>query len=214
MLNMIATADGAAALDGLSGGLGGEADRLLFRALRALPDAIMVAGGTARAERYGPSRPSAEVRAARRARGQDEVPPIAVISGSVSLDFDAPFFTEAEARPIILTHEEADPERVRSASEVADVIACGTDAVDLRAAMGSLHALGCRLLLLEGGPTLNGAMLAADLVDELHLSLAPSLAGGDAPRIARGRPLDAPRGLELAQVLEQDGFLFLRYVRA
>ena len=99
MLNMIASVDGAAALEGTSGGLGGEADRALFRELRGLADVVIVASGTVRAEDYGPARPSESLRAARRDRGQPEAPPIAVISGSLKLDWDTPFLpTRSRAR--------------------------------------------------------------------------------------------------------------------
>src|SRR4051812_2248584 len=54
-LNMIASADGATAVDGLSGGLGGPPDRKVFAALRSLADVVLVAAGTVRAERYGPA---------------------------------------------------------------------------------------------------------------------------------------------------------------
>ncbi len=49
-LNMIASADGATTLAGLSGGLGGPADHQVFMALRSLADAVLVAAGTVRAE--------------------------------------------------------------------------------------------------------------------------------------------------------------------
>lgn len=55
-LNMIASLDGAATVDGLSGGLGGPADHRVFTALRELADVVLVAAGTVRAERYGPSK--------------------------------------------------------------------------------------------------------------------------------------------------------------
>jgi diaminohydroxyphosphoribosylaminopyrimidine deaminase/5-amino-6-(5-phosphoribosylamino)uracil reductase len=48
-------------------------------------------------------------------------------------------------------------------------------------------------LLLEGGPTLAGAFLEADLVDKLALFVAPLVAGGDGPRflppLGSARPL-------------------------
>jgi 5-amino-6-(5-phosphoribosylamino)uracil reductase len=84
--------------------------------------------------------------------------------------------------------------------------------VDLPALLRSLREEGVRALLCEGGPTLHGALQAADLVDELFLTIAPKLAGGDAPRIVEGR-LPEVAELELAWLLEQDGELFARYSR-
>lgn len=214
MLNMVASVDGAAAVDGLSGDLGGEADREVFLALRGLPDAIMAASGTVKAEDYGPARPSGTVRAERRSRGQSEVPPIAVVTGSVGLDWEHRFFTEAEARPLVITTEDADANRVSRARAVADVIAVGSGSVDLTRAMKILDKRGIALLLVEGGPSLNGQLLQEGLVDELHLTLAPALVSGDAIRISRGPALAESYGLALSGALQDGNTLFLRYTRA
>ena len=52
-----------------------------------------------------------------------------------------------------------------------------------------------------------------DLVDELCLSLAPLLAGGESPRLAHGPAPDAPARMRLDRLLEEDDLLFCRYVR-
>jgi riboflavin biosynthesis pyrimidine reductase len=85
--------------------------------------------------------------------------------------------------------------------------------VDLTALLRSLHEEGVRALLCEGGPTLHGALQAAGLVDELFLTIAPKLVGGEAPRIIEGDVLPETAELELAWLLEQDGELFARYRR-
>ena len=74
LVNMITSLDGAVTVGGLSGGLARPADKEMFTALRAVGDVVMAGAGTVRAEGYGPARPSAAARAARRERGQDEVP--------------------------------------------------------------------------------------------------------------------------------------------
>src|ERR1700722_18281627 len=66
--NMVASVDGAAALEGRSGGLGGAADRKLFHVLRSLADVVLVGGGTARAEKYKPARLQVMVPALRAGR--------------------------------------------------------------------------------------------------------------------------------------------------
>lgn len=84
--------------------------------------------------------------------------------------------------------------------------------VDLAALLRSLREEGVRALLCEGGPRLHGSLRAAGLVDELFLTIAPKLSGGDAPRIVEGE-LPEVAGLRLAWLLEQDGELFARYGR-
>jgi riboflavin biosynthesis pyrimidine reductase len=193
-LNMIASVDGATTLAGVSGGLGGRADHALFAVLRSLADVVLVAAGTVRAERYGPS-----------------ATPIAVVSRSLRLDWDARFFTAPVARPILVTVAQAPPDQLARAAEVADVVIAGDRDVDLATALAALAERGQRAVLAEGGPTLNGQLARAGLLDELCLTLSPWLASGDAKRILDGRPLSAAGGLRPCSVCEQDGFLFLRY---
>jgi riboflavin biosynthesis pyrimidine reductase len=66
----------------------------------------------------------------------------------------------------------------------------------------------------EGGPILFADLLAADLVDQLCLTVAPLLTGPGALRIVDGAGRQEPLGLRLASVLTDDDFLMLRYRRA
>jgi diaminohydroxyphosphoribosylaminopyrimidine deaminase/5-amino-6-(5-phosphoribosylamino)uracil reductase len=60
----------------------------------------------------------------------------------------------------------------------ADEVGAGPDGrVDLTALLAGLHSRGVRAALLEGGPTLAGAFLAAGLVDRVVGYLAPKLLG-------------------------------------
>ena len=104
---MVTSADGAAAVDGRSGGLSGEADRLVFSVLRSLADVILVGAGTARAERYRPVRAS-EVWTELR-DGRAPVPPIAMVTRKLDLNEDAPLLAPAAegARTIVLTSQAA-----------------------------------------------------------------------------------------------------------
>lgn len=83
---------------------------------------------------------------------------------------------------------------------------------DLPALLRSLRDEGVKALLCEGGPTLHGALQAANLVDDLFLTIAPKLVGGNAPRIFEG-DLPGIEPLDLAWLLEDDGELFVRYSR-
>jgi riboflavin biosynthesis pyrimidine reductase len=181
-------------VDGLSGGLGGPADHRLFAALRSLADVVLVAAGTVRAETYGPG-----------------ALPIAVVSGSLRLDWDTPFFTAAAHRPIIVTSGQAPAEAMKRAADVADVLVAGDAAVDLARAVELLGERGFAHVLAEGGPSLNGALAGAAVLDELCLSFAPRLVAGDAKRILTGPALAPPPELTLHSLCEEDGYLFLRY---
>jgi riboflavin biosynthesis pyrimidine reductase len=212
-MNMIASADGASSAGGLSGALGGPADQALFATLRALADVILVGAGTMRAEGYGPARLAADLRASRLAGGWPAVPPIAVVTRSCRLEWHSPFFTEAEQRPLVLTVAGADAGNRRRAEDVAEVIVAGERHVDLARALAALADRGAESVLVEGGPSLNAQLMAGDLIDELCLTVSPTLVGGDARRIATGTAMHPPVPLILAHVAEEDDLLLLRYRR-
>jgi len=200
LANMVSSADGSATLAGRSGGLSTAADRELFHHLRSLADVVLVGASTVRAEGYGP------------ARGEHG-PPIAVVTGTLALDWGSRFFTEARARPLIVTSAAAEPGRLAQAREVADIVVAGDHRVELDRAVAELGGRGHRVVLCEGGPSLLAEMAGAGVLDELCLTLAPLLAGGVSPRILTG-PLPDAVDLRLASVLEDEGALFLRYLRA
>lgn len=213
--NMISSIDGAAALDGVSGGLGGPGDKAVFSALRSVADVVLAAAGTVRAEHYRPPRTTEAQQAQRVARGQQRFPRIAVVSGRLDLDYTTSLFgPDAPDRPIVITGTRPSPEQLAQASEVAEVIVAGADRVDLGAALRVLHARGARVVLCEGGPSLNGQLVAEDLIDESCVTVSPLLAGGDAGRIMVGGPVEASRPMRLARVLVEGDMLLLRYLRA
>jgi 5-amino-6-(5-phosphoribosylamino)uracil reductase len=213
LVNMITSLDGAITIDDRSGGLGRPADKVMFAALRAVGDVILAGAGTVRAEHYGPVRPTAATRAARRERGQAEVPRLAIATRRLDLDLTLPLFTEADAPPIVLTCAASPVDRRAAASEVAEVIVTGHETVDLAAAMAELHTRGVRTVTCEGGASLNGDLLLADLIDEWALTLSPLLVGGPADRAVAGPTPSSPREMHLDWLLEGDGLLLTRWLR-
>ncbi|MEU8245116.1 pyrimidine reductase family protein [Nonomuraea sp. NPDC048916] len=207
--NMVASADGAAWLKGLSGGLSSRGDRRVFGVLRGLADVVLAGAATVRTEGYGPAKPRESWQALR--AGRTPAPPIAVLTRGLDLDLGSPLFTEAAVRTIVITCEAAPLQRRRQAAEVADVIVAGDVRVDLARAVAELHERGLTKVLCEGGPRVNAQLAAAGLLDELCLSISPLLVGGDAARIVNGET--AQVRLELGQVLEEEGVLFCRYTR-
>ena len=208
---MVATADGKVTIGGRSGPIGNDADRELFHALRAKFDAVMIGANTLRVERYGRIAKDPAVRERRAAEGLDPDPLAIVVSGRLLLPADLPLLAEPEQRVLILTAAEGELESC--AAQISYLRTPGSE-VDLGSLMAKLRAdLGIRSILCEGGPTLNGSLLAEGLVDELFLSVAPKLIGGDGHSSVSGAPLPAPQELELVSVHESEGHLFLRYSR-
>lgn len=111
-----------------------------------------------------------------------------------------------------LTDATAPADRRAALAEVAEVIDVGEERVDLARVLEELHRRGHGRIHSEGGPTLFGSFLAAGLVDELCLTLAPTLQAGPAPRIAHAEQ-EVPATMRLAGMLRSGDELLLRYTR-
>jgi 5-amino-6-(5-phosphoribosylamino)uracil reductase len=191
-VNFAATVDGRATIEGRSGPIGSATDTEMLVGLRTRFDAVMIGAGTMRVERYGPMKPLT-----------------VLVSGRLDLPWDASLFA-AENEVLIFTATEAEPPETTAAVEVVR----HEGAVNLPEALRHLRQeRGIRSLLCEGGPHLHAQLQADGLVDDLFLTVAPKLSGGEAPRIIEGR-LPSVVDLELAWLLEEDGELFARYRRA
>jgi riboflavin biosynthesis pyrimidine reductase len=186
-VNMVASADGRIAVDGGSSDLGGVGDHAMFNALRRSVDAVLAGTGTLRAEHYGPIAGGAAM---------------LIISRSGDVPWDAPLFDVPEQR-VGIAGPVAVPAHVRAKmTTVAET--------EPAAALAALRqALGVETVLCEGGPQLNRALLDAGAVNELFLTLDPSLRGGDAPTLLAGPPTAAQ--LQLVWVLRSGEELLLRY---
>ncbi len=203
-VNFVSSVDGAVSVDGLSAGLGSDADRRVFGILRELADVVLVGAGTVRAEDYrGARRPT---------RGRSTPPPIAVVTGSADLDPGSRLFTDTTVAPIVLTLESAPQvRRDRLVDAGAEVVVLNR--LDPATLLAELARRDHFRVLCEGGPSLFGALVAAGAVDELCLTVAPMLAGGTAGRIVRGPEDTSATPLELAGALYEDDTLLLRYRR-
>jgi riboflavin biosynthesis pyrimidine reductase len=186
-LCMVAGLDGSTVVDRTSRGLSNPTDQALLLTLRSFADIILVGAGTVRAEGYG----------APRLPGQR----LAIVSRSGHFDFDSPLFRSGKV--LLVLPEDAPVVPVPS-------VRAGHGDVDIASALAQLDAA---VVQAEGGATLNGLLAAADLIDELNLSLSPQLNGGDGARLTAGAPPLSHR-MDLAHVLEDDDFLFTRYLRA
>jgi riboflavin biosynthesis pyrimidine reductase len=210
--NMIASADGAATVDGRAGRLGNATDQHLLGLLRALADVVIAGAGTVVTEGYGPARAREQYQAMRVAAGQPPAPVMAVVSNQLRLDFTSRYFTEAVQRPIVVTCAAAPPDLLRAAHDVADVVVAGAKVVDPKLMVGALAERGYTRLLCEGGPTFLGAAVEADALDELCLTISPLLVGGPSRRVLDGPVIEPPAAMRLTQLLvDDDDLLYARY---
>jgi riboflavin-specific deaminase-like protein len=207
ILNFVTTLDGRAAIDGRSGPIGDAVDSELLQRLRTRVDAVMIGAGTMRAERYGRVVSDPQLRAYRERTGLAHDPLAVIVSNRLELPWDAGLFTDGGGRVVIFTASDQEPPK--TATPVT--LVRHPDGVDLAKALEWLrHERGIRSVLCEGGPTLHGRLREGGLADELFLTIAPKLAGGEAPRILEGALPDVDE-VELAWLLESRSELFARY---
>lgn len=197
--------------DGLSGSISSATDRQVLSAVRRFADAYLVGARTIREEGYSPVRARTELVAQRRDAGQLAAPTLAVVSASCTFDWDSTTFQHSENRPIILTVADSDPEDRASAARWCDVVVVGTSRVDPRAALDALAERGLTRVTCEGGDSLFAEMIRSDALDEVDLTLSPTITA--APRPARAGTA-VLTGMRLHHLLEEDGFLFARYLRS
>lgn len=188
---MISSLDGSSFVGGTDRGnsrlLSNPVDQQLLLALRSLADVILVGASTVRRDNYGPPNK----------RGQR----VAVLSRSANFDFDQPLWTSGAA--LLLLAEDAPEVPVPS-------LRAGKGEVDIARAVAQLDA---DFVQAEGGALVNGLLARADLIDELNLSLSPQLVGGEGSRIV-ATGAEFQHRMHLAHVLENEHFLYTRYVRA
>jgi riboflavin biosynthesis pyrimidine reductase len=193
-LCMVASIDGSTVVAGTSAGLSSPTDSAVLWQLRALADVIIVGAGTVRDEGYG----------APRKPGQR----IGVVTRSGRIDLSQPLFTSGAGFLITTDDSTLDTGGV-------DTIRAGTGMVDFAAALEQVRGLVavCEIVQAEGGAALNGALLDADVIDEINLTTSPAAVGGSGPRLASGAG-DHLHRFELAQLaLDDRSFLYTRWLR-
>lgn len=213
-VNMVMSVDGATTIAGRVGALTGPTDQRLLRRLRAEVDAVLVGARTVRVEGYGSLlTPDERLRRTRDQRTPE--PLLCVVSGRMSLPEDSPALGESPSPVVFLTaSRDPLPPAARPVTAIRSADGAPPSAtLRLRPLLRRLRAeFGVERIVCEGGATLNAALFAEDLVQELFVSLSPLLAQeAVSPRLLAG---GAPVALELAGHAACDDFVFLRYRRA
>jgi riboflavin biosynthesis pyrimidine reductase len=213
---MVTTLDGAAAgPDGLSGSISSEVDKAVFNAVRRLAGAVLVGAGTIRAEGYGPMRAKPEDAASRESAGLAPAPVLAIVSGSLDLDFEGEMFRESTVRPIVITGsggEGPDEQALARAREHSDLVVVDEERPTAATVLRVLAERGLDHVVCEGGPTLLASLVDADLLDEADITVSPTFAG--TAQTPRTSGLEAVAGFRLEHVLQAESFLMCRYLKA
>jgi riboflavin-specific deaminase-like protein len=210
--NMVSTVDGRATLGGRTKEMSSPADRELFHALREQVDAVMAGTATIAIERYGPLVRDEARREGRTRRGLAPIPLAVTVSRSLELPVTAPLFEDPQSRIVVLSSRAGEVPATAAELTVERVQGPDEQTIDFVAGLERLRErYDVRTVLLEGGPTLLGAMLESGVVDELFLTRAPILVEGPEPSLVEGATLPAPIPLRLLGLMKQEEFLFARY---
>ncbi len=200
-LNMVASVDGRATLDGSAVGIGSGLDKRLMRELRAEADVVLHGAGTVRADPLS-ARVPPDLVEQRLTRGLSAQPVGAIISRSGNLPHEHPYYES----PTLIYVTAVDGRQLPGGPLVE---VCYVSSVEH--AVRDLARRGARRVLCEGGPTLNASLFEAGLVDDIFLTIAPKLLGGRDPlTIVQGGRFGTI-ALELASLVQVEGELFLRY---
>ena len=216
--NFVMSLDGSVqGPDGRSGSINTPSDHHLFALQRGLADAVVVGAGTVRGEGYRAIDLSPWQRDLRAAEDLAPYPTLVIISSSADLDPQIAAPVEGAGGPVMIITTEGRPaERLDPLRQAGvEVVELPGPILDLGVAIDQLAGAGMPRLLCEGGPGLHRDLLAAGLLDELAITLAPVVVGGEGARSTSGAALDQPGDFALRlAIFDEDGTLFTVYARA
>jgi riboflavin biosynthesis pyrimidine reductase len=213
--NFVMSLDGSVqGPDGRSGSINTESDHHLFALQRALADAILVGANTVRFEGYRAVDLEPWQLQIREQEGLAPYPMLVIISASADLDplIAAPAEGVGGAVMIITTAGKSADDLVPLRDAGITVLEAEGSALDLAHIVDQLAGTGFQRLLCEGGPRLHNDLLAAGMLDEVCLTLAPVVVGGQGLRSTSGAALPLPSAFRLHHALyAEDGALFTDY---
>ena len=194
--------------------LSNEADFDRVDEVRAGVDAVLIGANTVRRDNPKLRIRSQERRERRLAAGLPEVPLKVTISSKGDLDPESKFFATEDVEKLVYVPSESAPTAVERLGEVATVVGAG-DPLDLATVLADLSNRGVKRLMVEGGGHIHTEFLAAELVDEIHLAVAPFFVGDStAPRLVVDGdfPQDFRNRMNLAEVQQIGDIALLRYL--
>lgn len=187
-------------------------DRDTMDRLRAEADAVLIGAGTLRADNPHLHVRSEAMQEHRRKTGAESGLLKVVVTGSGNVDPDSRSLADPDEGGIVVaTTDGATTEALEPRAEIWRL---GQERVDLTALVERLAERGVERLLVEGGGEINFQMLELELIDEIYLTLAPTVLGGrDAPTPfdGEGFSMARQRRLELLDCERHEDELYLRY---
>jgi len=220
--NFVSSIDGIVAVPGpvesgraLSGAE--EADRFVMGLLRGFADAVVVGAGTFRraaGDLWYPEaicpEGGAELVNLRRRLGLREHPAFVVVTASGVIDTSQAALRES----LVMTTPQGEARLRGLLPKGSTVVVMGQAPIAAQSMLDFLRKSGFERILVEGGPTLLGHFLEANLVDELFLTTTPRLYGrvpGDQRRsLLEGGDFEG-RAATLMSLRRHGSFLFARY---
>ncbi|MEQ1859499.1 MAG: RibD family protein [Chthoniobacteraceae bacterium] len=199
--NFAITADGRISTRNRApAGFGSANDKRRLHEIRASCDAVLAGARTVATDNMTMSRPPGLVRV--------------LLSASGRIDPALKLFAHGDS-PILIFSTTRMPRATRAALAEKATLHLDEGAVDLAKMMHTLRREhGVKRLVCEGGGQVFRALLAADLIDELHLTIVPRIFGGaKAPTLTgvAGDFLPQSTRLTLRDMRVIDGECFLRY---
>jgi 5-amino-6-(5-phosphoribosylamino)uracil reductase len=206
--NLVTSLDGrVSGADGLSASLSTTSDRTIFHLLRSLSDAIVVGAGTVRAENY--RLPVVDERFAhmRAEQGRENPPVLVVVSHSCAFEQN---ILAIQSPTIVITDSTADRNAIQALSQRVEVIQLPGQEISLHQVVDLLRERGLNQILTEGGAQLLAQCLKQQVLDELCLTLSPTLVGSISPSLISGQDLEST--FEISHVLADADTVMVRYL--
>lgn len=191
-LNFVASIDGVIAdSNGISDGLSSRTDRRILGSIRANSDVVLIGAASVRAEGYFLPRDTA----------------LAIVTGSGDLSGHRIPTGISREKIIVFCPDESSLKLTETFGEVPfRRQTLPGPRMNLKLIVDRLRDLGYSSIVCEGGSQLAGELLESDLVDEICLTISPTLVGAGPSLLSS---LESTHDLKLRQIiLDEDSFLY------